>query len=215
MNKSQKVLIAITILLVAFGTFIIYNQNKLADIVNSKINNVSKSLVGAQNSDWQIYKNQQYGYTIKYPKGFYVDARNSEKKSPKGSSNTGMDYLGGDTTITNYPNTTINSAVIPSDYVGIRYDFYEVDKSLTLNEYLDYTAAKLDGLQKFDLNGTPAAVYLVYSETKDGNHERQVTPTVISIKNGKMFVAIYTYYEGTKNLIEVADEIVKSFTFTQ
>jgi hypothetical protein len=214
MHKEQKILIVISIVIIIVGLFVLYNRQNIISFIDSKLNSVAKSVVGDQYSGWQTYTNKQYGYTIKYPKGFYVDDRNSEKNYYKDLGESVTAHYGGDTIITNYPDVKgLNN--VPSDYVGIRYVFWKFEQNITLDEYLSSMTDKLDKLQKFNLNGTPAAIYFEYDYAEDGKHKLMITPTFMAIKDDKIFMANYTYYEGTKDLISVADNIIRSFTFTK
>lgn len=213
MDKEQKILIAISIVIIIIGLSVFYNRQNISSFIDLKLNSIAKSVAGDQYSGWQTYTNKQYGYSIRYPKGFYVDDINSEKKQSKTPEGLEWDS-GGDTTITNYPDVK-DLTNVPSNYVGIRYIFWELYEDMTLDKYLNGITDKLDKLQKFDLNGTPAVVYLRYDYTKDGKPELMITPTFIAIKDDKLFMANYTYYEGTKDLISTADNIIRSFTFLE
>lgn len=214
MNTSKKALIATLISVAVLGILFIYNKDRLVNIVNLNISNFSKAIVGAPILDWQTYTNTEYGYKIKYPKGYYVDTKLSKPFS--------QDYeiakteFAGDTVISNYPDIE-GEDFAPKDYVGIRLGFWKLptDSHLSLDEYVKWMLAKADGLQRFDLNGNPAARYRTYSNAKSGNHERLVQPTTISIRGDEIVVIGYTYFEGTedKTTMALADEIIRTFTF--
>jgi len=204
MDKEQKILAVVFIVIIIFGLGLFYNRQNISSLVDLKLNSVAKSVVGDQYSGWQTYTNKQYGYSIRYPNGFHIDIKDSDKAYTKAGN-------GGDTEILNYYHSNDSTPLKETD-MSVSYFFMKADPKFPPDKYIDAAASQLAKFEKFNLNGSPAVKYTEYNYNNKGISFDHIT----SVNGDKIFNFTYIYNDSsTMSMRELADKIAGSFTFTK
>lgn len=84
---------------------------------------------------WKTYRNDIYGYEIKYPNNWYVDTTYSNASITQRGPAENPDFFGGDTHWTNYPDANLyNPENVPPDLQDIFLIIESTDQNLTLDQ---------------------------------------------------------------------------------
>jgi len=83
-----------------------------------------------KNFGWSTYSNSKYGYSLRYPSKWALDATYAEKDFVNG--------VGSELIISNYKNplAQLESKNPPADLVAVKIAVYKVDASTTLSEFV-------------------------------------------------------------------------------
>jgi len=196
------------------------NRNEVA--LNLGINDLDfeklgKSLENLSTEDWETYENSTYAYSIKHPENWYIDTKYSENDFIKRGSIEDSDFIGGDTTFSNYPNADTYSKenLPPEDIFNISLMVYKVDSITTYDQFI--TAKYSEGGEKdqkesIDINGIQGIRLIgVTTENPTG-----VTVVITLIKvDENMFVFNYSGNPIQKDNKYTADLIISTFKITE
>ncbi len=204
MDKEQKTLVVIFFVIIIIGLCIFYNRQNIISLVDSKLNSVAKSVAGDQYSGWQTYTNKQYGYSIRYPKGFHINTKDSNKVFTEAE-------MGGNTEVSNYYVQDENAPLKETD-ISVSYFFGKSDPKISPDKFIDVAASQLAKFEKFNLNGSPALKYMEYNQDYKGFNFYHI----MSVSGDKIYNFTFIYTDSaTMSTRELADKIGRSFTFTK
>lgn len=112
----------------------------------------------------KTYQNIKYNYSIKYPSDWYVDTTYSEKEFTLRGPVEDSNFIGGDTTWSNYKNPSqYNPGTMPSDLQSVGLLVYKTDSNMILSDfvkikhfaYSDLSDITINGINGFVLKGGP------------------------------------------------------------
>lgn len=164
-------------------------------------------------SDWKTYRNERYGYSIQYPKKWYVDTRFSEKSFSQRGPKEDVDLIGGDTLFSNYQDAYgFNLGNRPSDIEEINLMVFKVDPNITYDQF-KYGHVEGDEKKSFvEISGETA--YKI--ERVNTDHPVGVKVVTTFLKRGEhMFLLTYSYdpqaNQVQNDALSVYEKAVESF----
>ena len=178
---------------------------------NSANQNSNSSIVPNQtNTDWQTYNNKQYSYTIEYPSDWYVDTTYSEKDFSQRGPKENNEFIGGDTSFSNYKNLSSYNMdnPAPKDLYSVNLMIYKVDTNISYSQFVSSTHFGYDTKDNISINGI-SAVKLTGVST-DHPVGTTVINTLVKVGN-KMFVFNYSGSPIPQQEKDIADKIISSF----
>lgn len=167
-------------------------------------NNLNQS----ETADWPTYQNIRYQYSINYPTGWFVDTTYSEDDFTQRGPVEDNEYIGGDTSWSNYQNTRqYNPGTVPADLKAVNLLIYKVQASSTLDEFISAKRYDYKNINQTSINGLVA---MELSGSDNPENYGDAVPRVIMIKSqDKVFVFSPAY--GAKESGEFMNQMVKTF----
>ncbi len=158
---------------------------------------------------WQPYNNIKYGYSLKYPKEWYLDAINAEKDF--------VGDLGGNIFFSNKkdPVDLLMNANPPTDLVTLTLTVYKISAKTTVAQFIkdkQYTTAfSQSNVNYGDFEGKQ----LLYVLTNKDKKEIVNLITVLK-KNDRIYVFSYNSFKPDQNTLPkevetIHDKIIQSF----
>jgi hypothetical protein len=186
---------------------------------STKANNQTNSNT---DSGWKTYTNSTYGYSFQYPSNWYVNTQYSNQDyTPRGPAP--YDYVGGDTSISNYSVTEINEyqkangdLAYPKDYILVNLAFSKVDPTSSLSDYLKSlkNTVPADKQENVVINGLPGIRLTNYKQTGIGGVTKPNFVNVDFKVKGELISIGYGFDNSVKDQATIADKIINSFTLT-
>jgi len=131
---------------------------------------------------WNTYTNKRYGYTISYPKNWFVDTTYSEDAITQRGDPSNADFIGGDTNWSNYKGS-FDLGNIPKDIQTVFLMISKQDKATTLDEYLKIENFDFDKKESVQINGiTGVRISGGHFDVPDPNVEH-----IILMRNGLFY----------------------------
>lgn len=171
---------------------------------------------GPSLANWNTYVNQRYGYSIKYPSGWFVDTTYSESDfTPRGAN---AQYIGGDTTISNYSSSSFNGHLtFPSDYGSINLMVYKSDPAISLNDFASNEGIGawpgIGNAENININGISGLEWSFPSSTLADDTNYGYPGAVIFLKTGVgIFYISYGSVNRNSAFDQTAESVIDSFT---
>ncbi len=163
-----------------------------------------------QTAGYKTYANNKYGFEIKYPSNWYVDAQHSEDPT----INIGKDIKGiGEIDFSNYPNATSYLFDRPKDILDVFLFIYKVDPDTNYDQFI-YSYGGNGTKENITINGVKALRWTKVTTSS--------TPQVVSIDilikiGGNMFDFGYSDNGNpiSKNTKDIYEKIINSFKLSR
>ena len=168
-------------------------------------------------SNWQTYTNTKYNYSIKYPNNWYINAQYSNLDfTPRGPAP--HDYIGGDTSVSNYSEAYINDyqrkngdLAYPLDYTVISWMFWKTPLTTSSNPLVKDDA---DSVKKEDIviNGVPGIKTTILGQHGIGGATKPNSVSIGFKLNGEYLNISYGFDSSNSNVSVMVDQIMNSLT---
>ncbi|MDD3284160.1 MAG: hypothetical protein PHZ07_01035 [Patescibacteria group bacterium] len=146
----------------------------------------------------KTYQNIKYSYSVKYPSNWYVDATYSEKDFTLRGPVEDNNFIGGDTTWSNYKNPSqYNPGNMPSDLQSVNLLIYKTDSNIILNDFVKIKHFAYSDLSNITINGISGFVL-------KGNSESQGLTGVLLKVEDKVF-----YFNSKSEVL--MNQMIKTF----
>lgn len=214
MKKQYLTIITVLIIALGAGVFVwqkqrnqVQEQPKQEEVVKADVS------TDIDTSDWKTYRNEEYGYSIDYPRSWFVEETEAANKDPY---LRGGDEIGGDIYISNYSAPSKYSlGDVPADIFSVSLMVYRVDSSITYDEFIkqrnyEFNPEHGDSKTELMLNGNK--VMQLRMKTTDHPVGLDVVITLVH-DSDKMFVLNYSTNERPSgNMKDFAKKIIESFS---
>jgi len=220
---SLKILLLVFALaLVSALTYLVLSQNRsTTDDTSTTITTKKPSTVATTSpivtattnptADWKSFTSTRYGYTIKYPKTWFVNSANSEADFTARGENP-VDYIGGDTYWSNYLKFNYALPDTPVDRQLVSLLVYKTNKSPDefFNSTYNDPKTTISAKSEIKINDNDALKFTFTSKESpaDATHI-----ALIKVSNG-MLMFSYSYFRSTgKDDTATFDSMISTLTF--
>jgi hypothetical protein len=196
LNKKFKNIILAIVIIVLFGTMVYFVGQKKSESIPVSIN---------QTTSWNTYSNTRYSYIIEYPTKWSVDMTYSESDFTQRGLMGDSDFIGGDTTWSNYQNSSqYNIGNIPADLESVHLLIYKTDTQTTLDSFINLKHFSFSKKENININGLTG----VQITTKDPEGSSVISKIVLLKVNNKIFD--FSYGGNSINSV-MMDKMLQSF----
>jgi len=200
-TKIWKILLTIFILaVIGVGVYFILS--------NGILTKKEAQIEQLDTTNWQTYTNQRYGYSIKYPRDWFINNNHSEEDYTKrGGEDVGFSYIGGDTYWSNYSGY-YSLPETPADYQIISLLINKSDES-----FQDIVKRHEDDEGVFDkvisdIQGNGLLKYKFITTSHPMGV--QISVAIVKIDGGIM---TFTYQRKEKDMTKIFDAMIDSLSF--
>lgn len=218
--NNRLILISLLVPLLVGGLFVWYKkQSGMSPLVEPTV--VESVSITTEEpidiSDWKTYRNEKYGYSMKYPSNWYVDTRFSEKDFSKRGSEEDPDFIGGDTLFSNYPGAyEFNLDNRPIDIREINLMVFKIDQNIA---YDQFKYGYVEGNEErgfIEVDGKKA--YRI--ERINTDHPVGIKVVSTLLKSGEyMFLLTCSYdpkvIQDRNDMLDVYEKVVESFRLSR
>lgn len=165
----------------------------------------------SETTSWQTYSNTRYSYTIKYPSNWYVETTYSEKDFTQRGPVEDNEFIGGDTSFSNYQNSSSYNLEnpAPKDLYSAGFMIYKTEPAISYDQFISSKHFGYDEKENISINGI-SALRLIGVST---DHPVGVTVVNTLVKVGnKMFVFNYSGSPIPQQEKDIVKKIINSFT---
>lgn len=157
---------------------------------------------------WNTYTNKRYGYTISYPKNWFVDTTYSEDAITQRGDPNDADFIGGDTNWSNYKDS-FDLGNTPKDIQTVFLMIFKQDKAKTLDEFLKIENFDFTKKEAVQINGVAGV------RISGGNFDvpDQNVEHVILMKNGLFFTFSNGVGEKSADAKDILETMISTFKF--
>jgi len=183
-----------------------------------KEQSATSSVVGRY-AGWKTYANAVYHYSIEYPADWYIDTRYSDQDfTPRGPAPS--DYIGGDTSISNYSPDQIDQyqkangdLAYPADYIVVPLMFWKTPTQSNLES----APVDADSFTKesITLNGVSGIKTTTLGQKDIGGATKPNSVGYLFKLNGESVTIGYGFDSSNAAVAKIADQIINSFTIDQ
>jgi hypothetical protein len=217
MQKKFVLLVLIVLIIVAGGVFV-WNKKMNQEVPKNSLKEEVKTAENTDTnnvdtSDWKTYRNEKYGYSMRYPKGWYVDDRFANQDFSQRGPKEDAELMGGDTLFSNYSDAyNFNLGNRPLDIKQLSLVVFRIDPNISYDQF-KYGYVEGDEKRSFlEINGEMA--YKI--ERTNTDHPVGVKVVTILLKKGnEMFLLAYTYDpNGTQiqsDTLSTYEKMIESF----
>lgn len=230
MKNTQKgfiiplLIVVIAVLAIGAGVYV-FEQGKTKQVEQQSTTNnqtiptsTSQATTPSANqyAEWKTYSNTVYHYSIKYPNNWFVNTQYSNQDfTPRGPAP--HDYIGGDTSISNYSQAQIDQyqktngeLAYPTDYTVVSWMFWKTQTQSNL----DSTPVDVDSFKKENvvINGVPGVKTTTLGQRGIGGATKPNSVGINFKLNGESVNIGYGFDSSNANVTKIADQIISSFT---
>ena len=163
----------------------------------------------------KLHTSARYGYSIKYPNTWFVEADNSELDYTARGPEEDQIFIGGDTVFSNYPApTSYTPSTVPEDLFNVVLFIYRVDSNLTFDQFIKQQKMGVTKKETIQLAGLPA---LKITSVPTGDASGIIIVNTLVKVGTKMFVFGYNWNVNKfdQQNIDLADQLIKTFALTK
>jgi hypothetical protein len=215
MKKLYLAVVAVLVIALAAGVFVWQKQQESKQVVQeqAKQEDAAKTDVSTDinTSDWKTYRNEKYGYSIKYPSTWFVEETDAANKDPY---LRGEDKIGGDLLISNYQTPSKYTLEdVPADIFSLFLMVYRVDPLITYDGFIGQRNYDFDsgiGDRKIEISLGGIKAVQLRMKTTDHPVGRDVVATFVH-RGDRMFVLNYSGDKKSLDKMGVAEKVIGSF----
>lgn len=157
-------------------------------------------------ANWKIYSNTRYAYTIKYPNGWFADTTYSENDFTQRGPLKDNDFIGGDTTWSNYKNPgQYDLGSIPSDFAAVYLLIYKTDSNTTLDSFINLKHFSYSKKENVNINGV-SGIRLTASDLENPS---RISKTILLKADNKVFN--FSYARNSARSATVMNQMLQNF----
>lgn len=159
-----------------------------------------------ETANWKTYNNTRYAYTVKYPTNWFVDTTYSENDFTQRGPVEDNDFIGGDTTWSNYQNPgQYDLGTIPSDFTAVYLLIYKTDTQTTLDSFINLKRFSYSKKENVNINGV-SGIRLI---TKNPENSSATSKIVLLKVGNKVFD--FSYARNSAKSATVMDQMLQNF----
>lgn len=191
-------------------------SNKIANPSKETWEKIASSFKFDETADWKTYKNNKYGYELKYPKNWHIDTKEADREIYCGGPNN-EDCYGGLLSISNYqnleqykPQSLDDKNVLkkPADLIELGLNISITDESFLINNLCENSPShKILNKEKTIINGNAA----INCSSVTIDHPVGVYVDSTTIKKGDKVFKFGHVKNEQSDRNEVVEKIISTF----
>lgn len=213
-TKQVNIIISVVILLiVAAGlSFFVFGSTRMStDVITPtpvvNTNDLPSAPSQVASDDIKSYENAKFGYSVQYPKNWYIDTTYSNEDFSLRGPEEQQIFMAGDTQWSNYSDmSNFTPDNIPADLEIISLYIYKSPSAVSVDKFIESQNYKVVEKANKTISGTEGRRVVIF------NSEDQIHKSVIYLfrQGERMFVFGSS---GSEKSVEVLDQMMSNFKF--
>ncbi|PIZ93889.1 hypothetical protein COX84_05655 [Candidatus Micrarchaeota archaeon CG_4_10_14_0_2_um_filter_49_7] len=214
--KNKKILLSLIAFLVIVSGYFVWTTH--GDDITFRISPTSTPTPDPEYADWNTYTNDEYGFSIKYPKNWFV----REEIQNETSFTQGFSYNSITTTTLPYDviNFTLSSENNPIDktqfwsFSSEKFDYLskqEIGTKTAVSFLASTYETEFEIKNNFGINGY--SCYLVDIKAISEGTEPFYNSEIECLINHKIYKISASHYDNRSDLPEISEKMIKSIQF--